>query len=144
MREHASHYLKFKLNPCQHGFPKSKSTTENWATYLHCIAPPLGSQPQADAIYFDLASAFDLITHTLLLPKLIAIGYSGVYVNWFHSYLTNKHSQVRITGTFPSPFRVFSDVRQGSAVGFLLFDMYINEFCNIVKHSRYLLFAHDI
>jgi hypothetical protein len=71
MREHASHYLKFKLNPCQYGFPKSKSTTANWVTYLHFITPVVDSQPQADAIHFDLAYAFDLITHALLLLNLV-------------------------------------------------------------------------
>jgi hypothetical protein len=78
MRENVSHYLKFKLNPCQHGFPKWKSTTANWVTYLHFMTPLVDSQPQADAIHFDLASAFDLIAHAPLLPKLSALGFSGL------------------------------------------------------------------
>jgi hypothetical protein len=78
---HVSHYLKSKLNPCQHGFTKSKSTITNLATYLDFIAPLVSYQSQADAIYFDLSSALDLVPHTLLLQKLSAFGLSGGYVN---------------------------------------------------------------
>jgi hypothetical protein len=98
IHDHVSHYLKFKLNPCQHGFTKSKFTTTNLVTYLNFITPLVSSQRQADAIYFDLTSAFDLVPHTLLLHKLSALGLSGGYVNWFLSYLTNRQSQVCIGG----------------------------------------------
>jgi hypothetical protein len=131
--------LLFKLNPCQRGFTKFKSTTTNLVTYLDFITPLVGSQPQADTIYFDLTSAFDLVPHTLLLHKLNALGFSGGYVNWFRSYLTNRQSQVRIGGTISSPFEILSGVPQGSVLGPLLFNVYINDLCDTIKHSRYLL-----
>jgi hypothetical protein len=69
-----SHYLKFKISPHQQGFSKTKSTTTNLVTYLDYISPLVGSQRQADAIYFDLRNAFDLVLHSLLLHKLSAFG----------------------------------------------------------------------
>jgi hypothetical protein len=141
IHDHVSHYLKFKLNPCQHGFTKSKSTTTNLVTYLAFITPLVGSQRQADAVYFDLTSAFDLVPHTLHLHKLSALGLSGGYVNWFRSYLTNRQSQVRIGGIISSPFEVLSGVPQRSVLGPLLFNVYINELCDTIKHSSYLLFC---
>jgi hypothetical protein len=54
IQDHISHYLKFKLNSCQHGFTKSKSVITNLVTYLEFITPLVTSQAQADAIYFDL------------------------------------------------------------------------------------------
>jgi hypothetical protein len=42
--------------------------------------PLAGSHRQADAIYFDLSSAFYIVPHILLLDELSAFGISGDYV----------------------------------------------------------------
>jgi hypothetical protein len=64
-------------------------------TYVDFISFLVGSQRQADAIYFDLSIAFGLVPHSLLTYKLGAFGLSGGYENWFHSYLSNRKSQAR-------------------------------------------------
>jgi hypothetical protein len=75
--DHVSHSFKSKLNPCRHGFTKSKSTITNLLTCIEFITLLVSSQSQVDAIYFDLSSAFDLVSHTLLLQKLRAFGLYG-------------------------------------------------------------------
>jgi hypothetical protein len=45
--------------------------------YLDFVTPLGSSQRQADAIYFDLTSEFELVPYTLLLHKLSAFGLSG-------------------------------------------------------------------
>ncbi|PNF20040.1 hypothetical protein B7P43_G05817 [Cryptotermes secundus] len=144
VHEHVSHYLKSKISPYQHGFSKTKSTSTNLVTYIDFISPIVGSQRQADAIYFDLSNAFDLVPHSLLLHKLSAAGLSGGYVSWFRSYLSNRKSQVRVSGVLSSPFEVLSGVPQGSVLGPLLFNVFINDMCDAVAHSKCLLFADDI
>jgi hypothetical protein len=62
-------YLKFRFSPYQHGFSESKSALINVVTYVDLISPLVGSQSQADASYFDLSNAFDLVPHSLLLHK---------------------------------------------------------------------------
>jgi hypothetical protein len=104
-------------------------------TYLDFITPLVSSQGQADAIYFDLSSAFDLVPHTLLLQKLNAFGLSGGYVNRFCSYLTNRQSQVRISGILSLPFVVLSVVPQGSVLGPLLFNIFMNDLCDVINYS---------
>lgn len=137
-------YLKLKLKHSQHDFTKSNSTTTSLVTNLEYITPLVGSECQAVAFYFDLTSDFDLIPHTLLLDKSSSLGFSGCYVNWFHSYLTNRQPQVHISGTVSSPFQLLSGVPQGSVLGPLLFKAYINDLRDTIKHYSYLLRGDDI
>jgi hypothetical protein len=137
IHDHVSHYLKSKINPYQHGFSKTKSASTNLVTFVEFITPLVYSQGQADAIYFDLINAFDLVPHSLLLHKLSALGLSGGYVNWFRSYLSGQQSQVRVSGALSSPFEILSGVPQGSVLGPLLFYVFINDICDTVAHSKY-------
>jgi len=43
-----------------------------------------------------------------------------------------------------TPLQVLSDALQESVCGPLLFNVFINDLCNSIKHSRYFLFANDI
>jgi hypothetical protein len=106
--------------------------------------PSVNTQGLADSVYFDLSNAFDIVPHNLLLRKLTNSGLSSGYVNWFHSYLANKQPSVRISGTLSSSYVVKSVVPQGSALGPLLFNIFINDICDSISYSKYLLFADDL
>lgn len=112
-------------------------------TYLDFITPVVGCQDQADAIYFDRSKAFDLDPHAPLFHELSGFGFSGGYINWFHSYLTNKLSHVHVSGILSFPFEVLFGVPQGSVSGPLLFNVFINYLCDVINYCRYLLFVDD-
>ena len=73
----------------------------------------------------DMSSAFDTLDHNVRIYRLSAIGITGIALNWFTSYITNRSSSVR-SNTYYSPIHsITHGLTQGSVLGPLLFNIYL-------------------
>jgi retron-type reverse transcriptase len=95
------------------------------------------------AAFIDLTKAFDTIDHGILLSKMSKLGVSSVAFNWFESYLGNRKQRVSVGHELSDELPVSYGVPQGSILGPLLFNIYIDKLPTILSHSEVSLCADD-
>lgn len=139
-----SNHTRSMISIKQHGFQRGKSVTTNLVAFVADIAENLEKRIQTDAIYTDFSSAFDMVSHAILLRKLGSYGICGTLHSWFSSYLKDRRLQVVAGGYESDPYISTSGVPQGSHLGPVLFLLFINDITKYIKHCSCSVFADDM
>ena len=91
----------------------------------------------------DLSKAFDCVPHDLLVAKLYAYGLSKDGVTFIYSYLKRRKQGVKINGTESIFLILLSGVPQGSILGPILFNIFINDLFLFINEVELANFADD-
>ena len=96
------------------------------------------------AAFLDLSKAFDSINHEILSIKLDNLGFDTSALNLIGSFLSYRVQSVVLNDIFSDSLSVARGVPQGTVLGPLLFNLYINDMREqVVNKTELFQYADD-
>ena len=89
----------------------------------------------------DLAKASDTINHDLLIAKSEAYGFSKWILLFMLSYLKSKSQH--LGEKYSTREKIIVGVLQGSILGSLLFNIFVNDIFHLENRSFFFIFTDD-
>lgn len=140
-------YTYFSTNQIFHplvsGFRPGHSCNHMLLKLTEDIKKSLDQNMFAGLIAMDLSRAFDVIPHGLLIAKVKAYGFSLHSCEMLLSYLKNRKQRVKIGDMCSVWVTPCKGVPQGSILGPLIFNIFMNDFFDISLKSQIYNYADD-
>ena len=96
------------------------------------------------AVLLDLSKTFDSLSHQILLKKLESLHFSPSATQIVESFLTGRLQQNSVNGVLSEWIELKQGVPQGTVVGPLFFNLYVNDLPELISRPAHILqYADD-
>ena len=128
------------LSNCQHGFRPKLSTETALTIITDAIYTNIDNKKISLLTLCDLSKAFDSVSHDILLRKCSNL---NIDCFWLKSYLHNRTQAVKLRNVMSTKVTVSYGVPQGSILGPLLFNIYVNDMYKYISNCILVQYADD-
>ena len=136
-------YAETFLNKLLCGFRKAHSTQHALFRLLQKWQKELDSSGIVGTILMDLSKAYDCLPHDLIIAKLEAYGLDTNSLRFIFDYLSSRKQRTKIGSAYSNWSKVLRGIPQGSILGPLLFNIFINDIFFFIEKSEIHNFADD-
>lgn len=127
----------------QYGFRKGLSTSHATLKLLEDVLPAFSRNSFSASIFIDFKKAFDTVNHEILLQKMNKMGFRGVTNDLLRSFLSGRKQYVVFNSAASVSLPVTVGVPQGSCLGPLLYNLYVNDLHTCFHNLKIVMYADD-
>ena len=126
----------------QFGFRQERSAADLHLLLSSELSAALDQGKSSAVVALDIEGAFDRVWHEALVTKLRATGIGGALLPLLRDYLRDRHLRVTVGGRESEVQPIRAGVPQGSCLGPLLWNIYINDLLHLIPRTK--AYADDV
>ena len=132
----------------QAGFRPGRSSLDQILTLSQSIWDSFQKKKPPDQTILasvDFSKAFDSIWHSALFHELFSLKLPPCFVLWVRSFLSDRRAKVQVGGSRSRSVRIRQGVLQGSALGPVLFILFVDDITKGLRRGAHAsLYADDL